>query len=371
MIDAFTSHQWADVRDLEPYLEKGWGSVLMRNSHHPIRTGDLYINPRTRHALREHEGATVDGMDYDAFATQVLDATGAERVVLGYEAALSATAFANPFLSMAVARGVNDWSADRWLNRDDRLYGLAMIPTGDPAAAAEEIRRVAANPKFVGLALGANVLGVPYGNLVYDPIWAAAAETGLPIVFHAKADNAITLAVPPVAGGLVATYGEYDAFSYQTVAAHLVSLIAQGIFDQHPSLRALIVGTGAAWLPGQLWRLDWAARYAAMDAPWMTRNPSELFGAHVRVTTYGMEPAEGLIKVLQALGWADDAIVYASGWPHVTSAQAAAEVADRFPEAWRSRILADTALDLYRFPDRPAMAAEPARVSRTSMASLA
>ena len=56
---------------------------------------------------------------------------------------------------------------------EPRLRGLLVVPAQHPEAAAAEIRRLGGRDEFVGVFLPGGAR-IPYGNPVYDPIWAAA-----------------------------------------------------------------------------------------------------------------------------------------------------------------------------------------------------
>jgi predicted TIM-barrel fold metal-dependent hydrolase len=285
----------------------------------------------------------------------VLDKYGPERVVLGYEEALLATAFPNHFASRVIARAVTDWTIEQWLSRDPRLYGLALVSTSLPEEAAADIRRVGENERIVGVALGTSLLGSAYGHPIYHPIYEAAAEFDLPIVIHPFADVATTVSTPPMAGGLASSFAEYQIFSGQTAWAHVCSMIIQGVFELYPNLRVLLVGTGATWLPAVLWRLDWFRKRYPNDALWLTQLPSAYFGQFVRVATYRLErPKQSgrLARVLETMPWFHSTLLYASGYPSIAS-EAPDSVLERLPEAWHDGVLQDNALSFFRWPERP------------------
>ena len=54
------------------------------------------------------------------------------------------------------------------------------MPAQLPEAAAGEIRRIGGRDEFVGVFLP-GAARIPYGNPVYDPIWAACNDLGLPV----------------------------------------------------------------------------------------------------------------------------------------------------------------------------------------------
>src|SRR5207248_161100 len=106
-----------------------------------------------------------------------------DRALLLYDRARYAPSHPNPFYAEQIVRAINDWNADRWLSRDDRLYGTALIPEQVPEAAVVELRRMAQNPKIAAVTLSPSI-GRLLGHPLYNPIYEAAAELGLPVVIH-------------------------------------------------------------------------------------------------------------------------------------------------------------------------------------------
>jgi predicted TIM-barrel fold metal-dependent hydrolase len=359
MIDAYVSHLWESIDDLDGYLDPGWREALQagNRAQRTLRVPPLYTDPRGRAAYREWRGEINKGMSYEAFAEEILDGSDVDRVVLGYdEEGLGAAGYTNPFLALEVCRALNDWTLGEWVAKDERLYALAMVPTNYPEGAAEEIRRIGKNERIVGVLLGPNLLGVPYGMNVYDPIYEAAVEMDLPIVLHTKADIAATMSTPQTAGGLASMYTEYHILSYQSVATHLISMIGQGIFEMYPSLKVMIVGASAGWIPSVIWRSDWAYGYAYNESPWLTKLPSEYFRDHFKLTTFGLEKPrqpEKLVQLLGSMSWFDRTLAYASGYPSVWGCEPVDELLGRLPADWHSGILDQHALDVYRWPDQP------------------
>lgn len=95
----------------------------------------------------------------------------------------------DPELGMAGAQAHNRWLAE-FVGAGNggnaaRHCGVALLPiTAEPAKVVAEIHRA----KESGLgALMIPAMWVdkePYHDRRYDPVWAAAAETGMPIVTH-------------------------------------------------------------------------------------------------------------------------------------------------------------------------------------------
>ena len=83
-----------------------------------------------------------------------------------------------------LARAANDRLAAAVAEHPDRFGAFATLPLGDPAAAAEELRRTVGDAGFVG----AMVFGQTHGRFLDDPefapVLATCAELGVPLYLH-------------------------------------------------------------------------------------------------------------------------------------------------------------------------------------------
>ena len=356
IVDCCAFHDWPSTHALAPYLSEGWREVFLEPNRKGgparVRANPMYVDPMgsKRPSAFPDEGPA--GSDPDLLIAQLLDEGGRDRVVLGYDDALLSTAFTNLHAARAVIRAANDWTAEEWLARDSRLYGLLMVQAAVPEEAAAEIRRVGGHERMVGVALGANALSTPFGHPVYHPIYEAACEMNLPLVLQVGSDSATTSSSPPVAGGLPSTYGEYHALAMHPLMSHVATMIIQGVFERFPQLRVMLVGGGASWLPGYLWRLNYWHKAAHQSAPWLTRLPSDYFRDHFWVTTYQLERSpspERLAAVLGTLPWIGSRLVYASGYPNRDAAEPD-EVAARLQDDWRPGVFAANSAACLRWP---------------------
>jgi uncharacterized protein len=358
MIDGLAIHDYRFDLDLGTHLPEAYRELIerSRDSARRIRARWLYDNPKPP--------TTVSTTDYDAIVGELLS-RGTERIVLGYEDALLVSGYQGRNASRAVISAVNDWTVSEWLAKDERLYGLILIPTGTPEDAGEEIRRMGRNPRMVGVALGINALGRMFGEPVYHPIYRAAAEMGLPIVLQTVCDGATDQAGPPVAGGSPMTFAEYRALNGQALMSHVGSMILESVFDRFPTLQVLLVGGGATWIPGFLWRLDYWYRITPSDAPGLARLPSEYFTRHFFMSTYGLEapPGNGLVKALDTHPGLLSRLLYTSCWPNEDSTKTKDALVG-LPAELATQILRDNALALYRWPDQaPSFSREPAQLA--------
>jgi uncharacterized protein len=278
----------------------------------------------------------------------LLDPLGIDVGILNADDALTLSLMASPYRAAELARAHNEWIRERWLDDEARLRGGIVCAVQDPAAAAEEIRRVAGDDRFVHVLLVGGAER-PYGEPRYLPIFAAAAECGLTVAIHSGGEG-MGLAAPPGGAGPPTFYIEWHTLgSAASIMAHLVSLIVNGVFDRLPSLRVLLLEGGVAWLPGILWRLDTNWRALRADTPWLERRPSEVVREHIRFTTQPFEHTDGhddlLFEMLEAAG-APDLLCFASDYPH-WDFDDPAFMLRRLPEAWREPVLHGNAAELY------------------------
>ncbi len=349
MIDACAFHEWPDNATLAPHLPEGYAEILAGTV--PIRSPRRYFDPLGAY----DPNASPTGSDVDLLCAQLLDACGLERVVLGYEDGMYSAIHSTFYFAEAVARAANDWTIEEWLSRDERLHGLVMVASALPDRAAAEIRRAGAHERMVGVALTTNPAGMALGHPCYHQIYEAAVELGLPIVLPTPTAGAMDYREPIVVGGKPATFTEWQALAWQSQAAQLTSLVMQGVFQLFPSLKVLLVGTGALWIPGHLGRMDYWARMVPTDAPWLDRLPSEYFAPHFRVATRGLDVpsagprAELMRQALETIPNVEEVLMYASGYPRRgwQTPEAATEL---LPGEWRARVERENALDFFRWP---------------------
>lgn len=356
VIDACVNHGWADQQELTEYMSAGWreylghqGLLRSGGGRISIAPGRTYAYPQAA-AQDSHAAARRVATDPDALRNLLFDKLALERVVLGFDEEAFATALINPYLAMEIARAANEWTVDRWLPADARFRLLMLVATQVPHEAAEEIRRVGRNPAIVGVFLGGNGLGKSFGHPCYHPIYAAAAEMGLPIVI--KTGSELPVDSPASVSGIgdPATYAEFRAMESHPLMTHVTNLITQGVFEKFPSLKVFLVGAGVLWVPALLWRLDEKYKGLGREVPWVRRLPSEYFRSNVRVGTWPLDKAPSpalLQKAFSVFDQMEDVLCYVGGLPN-RDADDPATVARQLPAGFARKIMHDNAMALFR-----------------------
>ncbi len=282
---------------------------------------------------------------------------------------LSMWATQDPEFGAAQCRVWNDWAWETFGPYNDFMSPMAAIMTASVNLAIAEIQRVA-RLGFRGLNLpakpiwGAHDARHPNYNLpIFDPMWAAIQDTGLPITFH------ISTGMDPRAarkdGGAVINYVTHAC---TTVIEPMSCLCASGVLERFPRLRFALIESGIGWVAWALGAMDEAyLKHHLWAFPKLKRMPSEYFREHGAVS-FQEDPA-GLqlaapFNLVDNFMWANDYPHAEGTWPH--SAEAIERQMQTLSEGDRAKILGLNAVRMFRFDGerllaRRAAAARPAQ----------
>ncbi|NDK31976.1 amidohydrolase family protein [Nesterenkonia haasae] len=365
VIDATVHHHWASQLEVTDHMSAGWREQLGIPNTLPGGAGAMHILPATPYRrpggdyLPETTSSPTapPASDPEFTAKQVFESGQVSRAILGFDRGMFIPSVPNAYRAVALARAMNDWTIDHWLASDDRFYGLVMVPNQTPLEAAEEIRRAGLNDRMVGVLLAANGLNKPFGHPAYHPIYEAAAEMDLPIVFHAGGDQSSDTLTHPTAGGMPSTYAEIAALSYSPMMTHVQSMIVQGVLEKYPSLRIFVSGVGVGWIPGLFFRLDVNWRGLRREVPWVRKLPSEYFRESFRISSWPFDKAPGedgperVVRALEAFGGVDKLMCFASGFPSWNT-DSISDIASRIPASWHNSVFKDNAEEWFRWPGK-------------------
>jgi predicted TIM-barrel fold metal-dependent hydrolase len=236
-------------------------------------------------------------------------------------------------------RAYNDWLSDHVRDVDNRLFGVAIVPQQDLDLAAREIRRAAKLPGIVAVMLRPNPTAdwKPFNHSVYDGLWSAASESGVPVALHpfAAADvpgaclglriNYLGTSAISMAGGssevdLASTINIDNTVFTQGIANpfdmmnSMAFLLAGGVCERFPELKLVFLEANGGWLVPWLERLDHQAAVYSWDVPTITRDPSEYFRRQCWIS---FDPDESTLAfTANSPLCGADRIVWASDYPH-------------------------------------------------------
>ncbi|HWI21560.1 MAG TPA: amidohydrolase family protein [Baekduia sp.] len=151
--------------------------------------------------------------------------------------------------AIAFYREHNDLMA-AYVDGSDRLLGAAMLPLQDPAASVRELERSVRELGLVASHLGADAGDRMLSDPVFEELWAAHEELGVPVMIHAGS----TVDGPPP--GALADWALETTLGFPAAAAYAgAHLILGGVLDRHPRLRVHLAH-GGGFLPYQKGRLE-------------------------------------------------------------------------------------------------------------------
>ena len=276
---------------LLPYLDAYWRETVVTRG-----IGGLDLS-----SLPPADGGCVDGNEGARRLEREVFAPYGSRIAICH-CLHGAQALQNEDLAAALVTAVNDWVAAEWLDRDSRLRASILVNPQHPARAVQEIERRAADDRFVAVVMP-SAAQQPLGKRVYWPIYEAAARHGMAVVIHA---GGLNLQAPTTIG-----WPEYIVEDYvghaMTFQSQLISLVAEGVLAEYPSLNIVCAESGFTWLPGFLWRINKLWRGLRAEFPWVDRPPGEIIQERVRFTLQPTDaPADPdiFMRVLEQMGGA-------------------------------------------------------------------
>jgi predicted TIM-barrel fold metal-dependent hydrolase len=267
---------------------------------------------------------------------------------------LSMWATTDPEFGAAQCKVWNDWAWETYGPYNDFMSPIAAIMTADVDVAIAEIQRTA-KLGFRGVNLpckpvwGAHDARHPNYNLpIYDPMWAAIQDCGLPITFH------IATGMDPRAarhdGGAVINYVSHAC---TTAIEPMANLCASGVLERFPKLRFALIECGIGWVPWALDAMDEAYKKHHLWAyPKLKQLPSEYFRQHGAASF--QEDVAGLrlakdFNLVDNFMWANDYPHAEGSWPH--SAEAIEREMQPLNDQERAKILGLNLLKMFKFDE--------------------
>ncbi len=286
----------------------------------------------------------------------------------------------------AQAQAYNDWCSDHVTQGEGRLFGAGAVPPmhepDDVARVAAEIRRVAELPGMVSVFMRPNptVDWRPFNDPVYDPIWQAAADTGLPIALHpflspdlpgaciglrlgrlrnqdgSYADdfdpNRIMdaqeqLARPDQRPSVLFTQAIANPVDVMTCIAYL---LAGGVCERFPDAKFIFLEANGGWLVPWLERLDHHCRKFQWEVPDLSMLPSDYMRRQCWIS---FDPDEAMLRTTAESPLVGaERIIWASDYPHPDAkfpgvTEELAEALDGLSFEQKRQITSESAVALY------------------------
>ncbi len=296
---------------LTPYMSEFWRDQVEERAIKNLNSQSWPpMSPKTARADWRGAGGLA-GTTLEELQRHALDRFGAETAILNplYGVQL----VFNEDMAVAFARALNDWTRDKWLDRDSRLRGSIVLPLQSIEESVHEIERLAGDRRFVqvmALVMGEN----PLGRRQYWPIYQACVKHGLAFAIHAGS----AYRHPQTSVGWPSWYLEEYFANQQGFQSQLASLITEGALGKFPELKVVLLESGVTWLPAFLWRLNKVWKGVRFEVPWVDRLPSDYVRDQVRLTVQPFDApddADVVKRILDHLR-SDEMLLWSSDWPH-------------------------------------------------------
>jgi predicted TIM-barrel fold metal-dependent hydrolase len=266
----------------------------------------------------------------------------------------------DPELRVACVQVVNDWARELYEESNGRFIMLLPLPCQTPEEAVAELRRVAAFGLPTGVILDWVNAPEPVMHQMWEPLWATAAETGLPINLHANPRGGSRQIGVGVAGLEPRNQSLMTVVNFPMgpMAELLSAVVFSGICDRHPGVRFVLEEAGVGWVPFLFWRFDreydWGGASTRVFQPdiLLSDRPTEFVRRQV-FFTFEVEEEGGFRRVpevgVQNFLWASDFPGLDSPWPH-SKAMGHAPVQVALGKEMLHQLVFENAANLYRIP---------------------
>ena len=185
--------------------------------------------------------------------------------------------------SFEATRAFNDTLRDFSSVNPSRLVVNYQIPINDIPFAVQEVQRLAADgAKSMQLPVFPREVGMPdYWDPVYDPLWSAVQETGLPMTFHIGLNTALDdMAKRDPTPNLAATIPCIPPSTTEALGMWLLT----GVLERFPDLKIVFVESGLGWVAWYLYFVDDMVQWQGYEYPALKELPSWYFHRNVYLT---------------------------------------------------------------------------------------
>ena len=313
-------HAGGDIGDYRPYLEKKWlddfdaWAAEYENPHEDLQ-GDL--GPRNWDSARRQRDLEADGQAAEIIYPNTIPPFYPKSSLTAQPPSLTK---ADAERRWAGLQAHNRWLVDFCNDVPGRRAGVVQINLYDPEGSAAEIRWARENGLRGGVLLPGTPpdIGLPQlHDKCYEPIWQAAAETGMPLNHHTGSAAPVADGTPE---GMVTFLLEVSWYAHRA----FYQLVIGGALERHPDMQLVFTEQGTAWVPEEMARLDYffsrmAGSSGSQEEAWgaevvgkLSLKPSEYFARQCHVGASFIRPNE--VKVRHLVG--TDRIMWGSDYPH-------------------------------------------------------
>jgi len=314
-------HAHETPTELAPFTEAPWRTAVENAARLPRRYLDIPCyapgggGPLPGAALPSLRGAreeivwTADQLRRD------LDAFAIDAAVIFPDFFLKIAAIPNPDYAAALARSYHRWIAEKWVDRENDLYGVIVAIHQDPDEAVREIERWAGHPRFAAVFLPTCQVYPLWGHRRYYKIFEAAQAADLPVALHSVSGS--SWGFPFNVEQFTTAPTGHTASHVFAMMSNVMSFLENGVPVRFPKLRILFCEAGLTWVPFLRLRLDKEFTEQRRVWPYYDDLPSKWIDKMYFATQPIEEPPRGqdLVDLIRIYN-GENTTLFASDWPH-------------------------------------------------------
>jgi len=161
-------------------------------------------------------------------------------------------------LALRAFQAFNSWAAGTFHGHTDRLIPVALIDIADVDWAIAEMTRMrAAGSRAFQVRADPVSETKSFTHPDFDPLWSAAEDLGMAVVFHIGAGRSEVKHGWFFNGGDPSHFAILHLINGQVVPQiALTAMIIDGVLERHPRLVIIVEELGIGWIPNLMTTLD-------------------------------------------------------------------------------------------------------------------
>lgn len=233
---------------------------------------------------------------------------GIDAELLFPQLCLYAFGLEDPELELATVQIYNDWAINYVKDHLDKFVPAAVLPIRNLDYTLQEFKRIAALGYTTAMLPVVTPDGAtPYNDDRWDPIFAFAGASHIPLCLHAGT-GLRDVVVERGPGAAVFNYTRQVGDAANT----LCMLVAGGVLDRNPTASVAFIECGASWLAGITERMDEV--YEAHNfyvSPKLSGKPSDIVHRQIKCS-FQYDRAGIMSRSVTG----HEALLWASDYPH-------------------------------------------------------
>lgn len=250
-------------------------------------------------------------------------------------------------LEAAYARAYNRWVEDFCRDSGGRLIPIAHISLGDPYEAARELERAVKNGAKGAFFVPFTPTYRSHAHPDYDPFWAKAQELDVPVGIHPSGEPPAKRVHQRFRDMQKWALWHFNVHGAQGPLQAFTAMFQYGLFDRFPTVKVVVLESGAGWAGYLLNRMDAVYDSPLGDTVRLKEKPSYYFYRQCWISGDPDEKAFG--HVVDFVG--ADKFFWASDFPHFDHPgnymEELRELVEPMSEATRQKVIGENVARVY------------------------